>query len=342
MAQNTPSEPGRAAGNRHFPPPPPLVSKPKGLWRRTPPAIFPPILGLFGLGLSWRTLAAQPGMHRFDPMGQVILGATLLLFTFALLAWLSKPLRRPGVMMQEIAVLPGRAGVVAMVLSALLAAAAIRPFAPGMALILVWTGLAALSALGALIGVFLLRGPQEQRAVTPVFHLTYVGYIVAPLSLVPLGYTQVATVILWGTIPVAMLIWGLSLRQLVTRTPPAPLRPLLAIHLAPAGLFTTVSALLGYSTLAMAFGILALVILISLLGSVRWLLAAGFSPMWGAMTFPLAACATACLVGLGPAGLWIGAILLIAATGLIPWIAFQILKAWAKGALAEKTNAATA
>ena len=42
-----------------------------------------------------------------------------------------------------------------------------------------------------------------------------------------------ASALLWATLPIAALIWGISLAQLIGRIPPAPLRPLLAIHLAP-------------------------------------------------------------------------------------------------------------
>lgn len=326
---------------RHFPPPPPLVEKTPGLWRRTPPAIFPPMMGLFGLGHAWRVLGAQPGLEPVAPVGEAVLGATLLLYAFGLIAWLSKPLRRPGVLIEELAVLPGRAGVVAMVLCLFLAAGAIWPYAPGLASGMAFGGIAFLAALGALIGILLLRGPEEARTVTPVFHLTYVGFILAPTSLVPLGYATLGAVILGVMIGVAGLIWLASLRQLASRVPPAPLRPLLAIHLAPASLFATVSALLGYQALALGFALLALAILAALIAAARWLLAAGFSPLWGALTFPLAASATASMLGLGAAGPWFGVVLVMAATALNPYVAQRVLKAWAKGELGAKTNAAT-
>ncbi|GAB4268167.1 MAG: tellurium resistance protein [Pararhodobacter sp.] len=324
---------------RHFPPPPPLVEKTPGLWRRTPPAIFPPMMGLLGLGLAWRTLAAQPG--GLSPVAETILGAVLLLYAFGLVAYLAKPLRRPGVVVEDLAVLPGRAGLAAMVLSLLLAAAAVRPYAPGLALGMTIVGLVALAGLGLLIGVLLLRGPEEGRTVTPVFHLTYVGYILSPLTLIPLGHATLSSVILGVTVVIALAIWLASLRQLATRVPPAPLRLLLAIHLAPASLFATVSALAGYPTLAMGFGLLALAILVALVASGRWLLAAGFSPLWGALTFPLAASATASMLSLGTPGLWIGTVLMIAASALNPYVAKQVLTLWARGQLAAKTNAAT-
>jgi tellurite resistance protein len=327
---------------RHFPPPPPLVEKTPGLWRRTPPAIFPPMMGLFGLGHAWRVLAAQPGLEPLAPVGEAILGATLLLFAFGLVAWMTKPLRRPGVLIEELAVLPGRAGVVAMVLCLLLSAGALWPYAPGLATALAGIGIVALAALGTLIAVLLLRGPDEARTVTPVFHLTYVGYIIAPTALVPLGYHGLGTTILAITIVFAVLIWLASLRQLVSRVPPPPLRPLLAIHLAPASLFATVSALLAYDSLAFGFALLAMAFLATLLISARWILAAGFSPFWGALTFPLAASATASILALGSVGPWIGVVLIIIASALNPLVAQKVVKLWAKGELGAKTNAATA
>lgn len=327
---------------RHFPPPPPLAPPSPGLWRRTPPAIFPPMMGLFGLGLAWRTLAQVPGLQPLAPIGEALLGATLLLYAFGLTAWLAKPLRRPRAALDELQVLPGRAGMVAMVLCLMLAAAALTPYAPGLALGLVLAGIAALVVVGIAIALVLLGGPVEQRSVTPIFHLTYVGYILAPLSLVPLGHTGAARLLVLVSLIAALVIWALSLRQILTRIPPAPLRPLLAIHVAPASLLAITLTLLGHPAAAVGFGLLALALLATLVAASRWITVAGFSPLWGAFTFPLAAAASASILALGTAGLWIGAVLVLAASALNPWIAFRVLKGWAKGDLAAKTNAASA
>jgi tellurite resistance protein len=72
-----------------------------------------------------------------------------------------------------------------------------------------------------------------------------------------------------------------------------------------------------------------------------WLLEAGFSPLWGAFTFPLAAVANFWLV-LGGAWRLPGGLALVAATVVIPPIAIKVMQLWAKGQLAVKTNAATA
>lgn len=327
--------------NRHFPPPPPLVQKTPGLWRRTPPALFPPVMGLFGLGLGWRNLGMQPGLAPLAPVGEAILGAVILLYAFALVAWLSKPLRRPKVVIEELAVLPGRAGTVAMTLSLILSAAALRPYAPTLAFWLAILGMAALAVVGGLITWKVGSGPREGRGVTPIWHLTYVGYILAPLTLIPLGHTQPSVWILWLTMPGAVAIWLLSLRQLIRTIPPAPLRPFMAIHAAPAALFGTVATLLGFPWVGMGFAVFALILVALMAIRANWLLASGFSPLWAALTFPLAATASAAMIALGTPGLWIGAALLAFATGFNPWVAFRVYKSWAKGELGSKTNAAT-
>ena len=309
----------------------------RGLFRRTPPAIFPPVMGLFGLGLAWRRGTEAVGL--LPGLAEALLGAVTLLYLFALLAYLAKVARRPGVVAEDLRILPGRAGLTAANLSGMLLAAALVPYAPGLALGVLIAALVAHVLLGLTLLRLFLTGPEEARVITPVWHLTYVGYIIAPLSLIPLGYAGLAQGILYATIPVAAAIWAVSLYQIATRIPPAPLRPLLAIHLAPASLFATVAAMLGLGGLATGFLALALAILLVLLAAGVWLTQSGFSALWGAFTFPIAACASALLVnGWQVAGL----LVLAAATGIVVTIAVKVMQAWAKGGLAVKTNAAQA
>ena len=152
--------------------------------------------------------------------------------------------------------------------------------------------------------------------------------------------------VFWATLVAAVLIWAASALQFARETVPPPLRPLLAIHLAPASLLGTVALLLGNGTLGLAFGLIAIALLAVLLVSGRWLTAAGFTPFWGAMTFPLAAFSSLMMM-LGAAGYGelfriLGGIGLIVATFFIPWVAMKVYQLWIKGVLAEKTNSATA
>ncbi len=312
------------------------------LWRRTPPAIFPPIMGLFGLGLAWREGAIAFGL----PAGvaEAILGAVTLVFLFALVAYLAKVARRPGVVAEDLRVLPGRAGLAAMSLSLMLLAATLVPYSATVGAVVAIGAFVLHLVLAMLALRAILSGPPEARIVTPVWNLLFVGFIIGPLPGLQLGLTGVSTVILYAMIPVAVSVWAVSLWQLATRIPPAPLRPLLAIHLAPASLFATVAGRLGMEGLALAFVVLGGLIFLALIGAARWLTEAGFSPLWGAFTFPLAAYATALLVTVGnmDGGRIVGGLVLIAATLIVPPIAVKVMQAWAKGGLAAKTNAAQA
>jgi tellurite resistance protein len=66
-------------------------------------------------------------------VGDVVLGAVTLLWAFAAAGYLAKAARRPGVVAEDLRGLPGRAGLAAASLGALLAAAALAPLASGVA-----------------------------------------------------------------------------------------------------------------------------------------------------------------------------------------------------------------
>lgn len=315
-----------------------------GLFRRTPPAIFPGIFGLLGIGLAWRQGAAAFALP--DAIPETILGAVTLLYLFAFTAYVAKAVRRPGVVPEDLRVLPGRAGLSAMTLSLLLLAQVALPYGEGLARGFFFTGLAAHGALALLVIWVLATGPAEQRMVTPAWHLSFVGFILAPVVALPLGLVFLSQVIVWATAAAAGLVYAVSVAQLVRRVPPAPLRPLLAIHLAPISLFGIVAMVFGNFTVALVFAALAALVLAALLLAARFIAEAGFSPLWGAFTFPLAAFASLSLVIANAAGpdvfRLLGAVALVAGTVAIPWITARVLQAWAKGTLAAKTNAAIA
>ena len=327
----------RAYPAPEFPP-----RKPK-LFARTPPAIFPALLGLLGLGLALRKGAAVLGLSEGVVGGLVeaALGALLVVWVFAVVALKAKVIRRWGTLAEDMRVLPGRAGLAASSMSGMAAAAVLLPYAPKLALVLALASLLAHTILAVLLIVTLRQMPVEARGVNPAFHLAFVGFVVAAVPLAQLGHIQAARAILWGTMALAALIWGISLAQLIRSIPPAPLRPLLAIHLAPAALFATVAALTDQPLLATSFAAFGAVILLALLAAGKWITASGFSPLWGAFTFPLAAYASA-LLSLD--GVWQlpGLIVLALATAVIPVIGWKVLSLWPGNRLAAKTNAAEA
>lgn len=317
---------------------------PKGLWRRVPPAVFPAILGAMGLALAWRLAAGVFAL----PVGlaEALAGAMVALFGFAALAYGGKIARRPAVLAEELKILPGRSGVAAAVLCVYLLAGLIGLYLPGVARAVLVVGLGLhVITLAVLVDV-LRRGPVEARHVTPVWHLNWVGFIVVARVAVIIGWDGLAAVILWPALAAALLIWAVSAQQLSRALPPAPLRPLLAIHVAPAALLATVALALGIDWLGEALSWGALLLLLVLGLRAGWLLQAGFSPMWGALSFPLSATAGLWLLRVAQSGgaldRLIAAVLLVGASMAVLVILFMVLRDWARGRLAVKTNAAIA
>lgn len=321
-----------------YPPPEFPPRKPK-LFAKTPPVVFSVVLGLLGLGLALRRGAEVLGLP--GGLVEAALGAALGFWAFATVALLCKIARRPAVLLEDLRVLPGRAGMAACSMSAMLAAAVLVPYAPGLAYAVMVLALLAHGALAALVIWQIARSPKEQRVVTPVWHLSFVGGIVAAVPALALGRLDLAQVLLWWALPIAALIWGASLAQMIGRIPPAPLRPLLAIHLAPAALFSMVATGLGQGILAQSFAAFGGVILLAMLAGLRWVTVAGFSALWGSFTFPLVAYAAA-LIGLGGQAQQIGLGLLAASAVVVLWVAWKVVAMWPVGKLAAKTNAAEA
>lgn len=327
---------------RSYPAPEFPPRQPKA-FARTPPAIFPLILGLLALGLAARKGAEVLGLSQsvIGGLVEAALGALLILWLFAIVALKVKVIRRFGVIAEDMRVLPGRAGLAASTMTGMAAALVLVPYAPRLALVLALASLVAHAVMAAILVATLAKMPPEARVVNPAMHLAFVGFILGALPLGQLGYTGSAMALFWITLAIAVLIWAVSGWQLLRTMPPAPLRPLLAIHLAPAALFSRVANEAGHTQLGLGFVILGMVIFLALLASARWLTVSGFSPLWGAFTFPLGAFATALMT---QGGTWEapGLAVLVLALGIIPAIAWNVLKLWPGNRLAVKTNAAEA
>jgi tellurite resistance protein len=320
-------------------PPPEFPPRRAALFAKTPPAIFPSILGFLGLAIAVRLALGRLGLDRGP--GDLLAGIAVALWAFAMLAYLVKVLRRPVVVIEDLRVLPGRSGLAAMTMGGMAAATLVTAYSGPVAMVLMLAALAGHAVLAVLLMRLLASLPPEGRAVNPTLHLSFVGFIVAAPAALALGWGGLAEVLFWAVLPVALVIWGLSLRQFARAVPPAPLRPLLAIHVAPAALLATVAGLLAKPELATGFAGAGVVYAVVLLISGRWVAMAGVTPLWGAFTFPLAALATALIVT-GGMFLWPGIALAIAGLGVIPAILWWVLKRWPGGKLAAVTNAAEA
>lgn len=307
-----------------------------------PPAVFTPMLGTLGLGLAWTR--AVPAYGAPEAVGGLILGAVAALWAFAAVLYLRKLAGNPAALRHDASALPGRGGVAAGIMCGLVLSAALVPIWPGLAAVLLVTGLALQLAYVTLVAFILSASPPEARIVSPLWHLTFVGFIVAPLAATPLGWTPLSLVVLAWVIPMALFVYAASIRQLLTQTPPPPLRPLLAIHVAPSSLAGLNFDLLGWTTASQVAAVIATLIVLTLLAHARWITQAGFLPFWSAFTFPAAAYASLMTVHAAShplIRLW-GIAVLVGASLLIPWILWRVVRLWPGGRLAKMTNAAGA
>lgn len=320
--------------------PPPLVIPPPGLWRDTPPVLFGPILGLLGLGLLIRALSRALDLPVMGDLAQMLLGAMVLLHAFAVLAYVSKLRYRPSVLLEDVAVLPGRTGIAAGLAGLHLSGAALVPMVPWLALAMTLSGLALQAVYMAVVIRVMATGPAELRAISPTMNLIFTGHIMSSFALVPLGWTALAEGVFWLGLATALPIWVLSLLR--APSTPAPLRPLLVINLGPASVLASDAAGLGWVWLALGLALWSLLLAGWVAVRVNWVLESGFSPFWGSLTFPIAAFGQAMLRGLGVPGLWLAVAVGLVAVVAIPWIAVQVLRLWPGGRLARMTNAAIA
>lgn len=325
----------------HFAMPRPV---PPGRFRRVPPVMFLAVLAALELSLAW-----AGGVRAFalpDAAAQLLAGMVAAIAAFALFAYGCKLGRRPSVLADELAILPGRAGVGAAVLCAYLMAALVGTVmgqAAGRVLLVLGLCLHAV-LLVALLRV-LASGPAERRRVSPDWHLSLAGLAVAARAALVLDWPALAMLALPAALA-ALAIWALSLRQLLAARVPAPLRPLLALHLGPVAVLAAAALGLGWTgpgTL-LAWVALAGVLAMGLGG--RWLLADGFSAFWGAPAFALAATATAWAALWGaqpsePHRIVAGVLLVLATLGVVPVFAL-VLREWMQNRLPVTSNAAIA
>lgn len=325
----------------HFAMPRPV---PPGRFRRVPPVMFLSVLAALELGLAW--LVGVGAFALPVGAGQMLAGMIAAVAAFALFAYGCKLARRPSVLHEELAVLPGRAGVAAAVLSLYLLAALIgASLGMGAGRLLLVGGLVLHAVSVAALLRVLRDGPPELRAVAPDWHLSLAGLAVAAQAAMLLGWPALA----WLAVPAAIgvpLIWALSVRQFLRARVPAPLRPLLALHLAPVPVLASVLLAVGFPVVGAMLAWLALAGVLAMLAGGRWLLADGFSAFWGAPAFALAASAAAWvalwLAAPGETNRLIAGVLLVGATLAALPVLVLVLRDWARGRLPARSNAAIA
>lgn len=268
-------------------------------------------LGLGGLGLAWR----QAG---FAWVGEPLMALTGLAWVLILLLHAARALRHPEAALADWRN-PVRCGFVgAASIGMMLTAAALLPHAPALARALLLPAVVLHLVIGLSLLARVLRGEGSAAMLVPPLMIPLVGNVLAPLFLVPLGLPMLG----WMLFGVGMLLWlglqPLLLGRLFEAALPPPMRPSLAILLAPSAVGAlAVDALGGPAPAFLALYGLAAFTFALLLMVLRPMLGAGFSIGYWGFTFPLAAFTTATmkvapgLIGwgmLGFATLAIGAI----------------------------------
>ncbi len=313
------------------------------LWRSTPPAIFPVILGLVGLAHAWRGIGQNFGLP--VAFADLLLGITAALLVFFVLSYLAKLIARPGVLMEDLKSPPGRAGLSAVSMAFIVLAVGLVPFGE-VARYVWWFGVILHAIIVTFVVKAISKAPPEGRSVTPFQLLPFVGLSTTPLAGVPLGYGLLSQILAYLSLAAFVVILLQLAAKFIRTRPPEPLRPPFAIILAPLSLFGMAFGLFDMEPAFLAFYIAVWGYGIVLLVFAGWLTRAGFTPMWGSFTFPAATFTNINIMAMGKgvgvvatAGTIGGGLI---ATTLIFFIAYKALKMWASRKLAQKTGAAVA
>ncbi|MBI4292666.1 MAG: dicarboxylate transporter/tellurite-resistance protein TehA [Betaproteobacteria bacterium] len=266
------------------------------VYERIPASFFSMVMGIAGLGLAWR--AAAVPLRVPIPVGNAIVAAASLLWLALALCYAAKWLREPARARAEWkhAIQGAFVGLLPATLLLLLPAGASYLGVTAKALFFI--AAAAQSALGAAMVARWFSETQDPDLATPAWHLAVVaGHLFAANAAASLGYKLTG----WGFFGAGVISWllieSIVFARLMQREPlPPPLRPLIAIELAPpAVIVIAYLALVDGEVDAVALALLGYSLFVGaiLLFLARYLTRAPFGPGYWAFTFPFAALSVA-------------------------------------------------
>jgi tellurite resistance protein len=311
-------------------------------YRRTPPALFPCLLGSIGLALLWQKMPEFGApLWIGEALGAIVLG----LFGFTFVCYAIKLILRPSVVLDDLKIGPARGAVSAGSVCLMLLAALILPYDFRVAAVVWWSGLI-LQVVYLICVVITLKSVENMRAtLTPVLLLPFVGFIVAAIAGPDLGYRCMSITILALAAPLYIWIAIESLLNAKTRGAEPPNRAGFAILLAPPSVYAVASYFIWNDAVFYWFWLVALIAGIALVPFIPWMVRGGFKPSWGAFTFPLTAFSTAMMLGV-QAGFVMAVVPMAIGVGLasvlVPYVVFKTFSAWGLGKLTEATKAAVA
>jgi len=309
------------------------------LWKRTPPAIFPVTLGYMGLSLAWRNSANVLPIPHY--IGGILLGLSTAFFLYFLAFYVAKLIGRPSVILEDLKSPPLRAGIAAIPMSLMLVAAALLPFNISVPEVW-WTGVILQYCTSIAVLWALWRDPK--RAFSPFMYLTFVGPVVGPIAGIKLGYVTESYWLTMGALVAFVVIFFGYLWRLTKAFPAQPFRPSLAITLAPLSLFALSFGMLGMESWFVVFYWIAWAAFVAVMALMPWMTSGGWTPVWGAFTFPLATFTNVQILALSKGFGFVaevGTILGLAiGTPIVFYIVYRASMAWVTGALSEKSGAA--
>ncbi|MBE9476725.1 MAG: hypothetical protein IME92_06225 [Proteobacteria bacterium] len=311
-------------------------------WRRTPPVLFPCLLGFIGLGLAWRRAAE---VWPVSPIiGEGILLVSCLLFMATGTSYHMKLSLRPSVIFEDLKIGPARGAVSAGSMCLMLYAAAMTPYLFELAQLFWWAAVLQHAGYMVCVTLAIAKSDTQLSDVNPSIILPYVGYILASVGGPALGYATLSGILLMVTIPGCIFIIILSLVNLKRFGVNKTLRSSYFIILAPLSIYGIGSFNIWPTSSYAIFWTIALVCGLCMVPFLRWFSAGGWTPAWGAFTFPLSAFAGVMLTGVqsgfGPVA-EIGSVLALGlATLVVPYVVWKTYLYWIVGKLAQATGAA--
>lgn len=314
------------------------------LWRQTPPAAFPVCLGFMSLALGWRgTADVLPWIS--EDIGNLMLAASTGYFLWFVAFYLRKLIARPMVLFEDMHTSPARAGIAAMAMAMMLLAAALLPFGVSVPQVW-WTGVVMQIIASAIVLQAMWREPAEKRHFSTFQYLTFVGPVVGPIAGVPLGYVWQSTLLVMAAL-LAYVIVTTGILLTIRRNPVLPpLRPSMMIFLAPLCMFALGFGMLGYDMVFTVFYWAGSMVALGLLMLVPWMIKGGYTPIWGAFTFPIGAFLNVQVMAVakGHGILAVTGVYAAMAIGtpVVLYLVYRTVMEWVTGDLARKSGAATA
>ena len=290
-------------------------------------------LGLGGLGLAWRHMAeAHPALR---PVGEALMALTALVWAALVTLHAIRALAHPHAVREDWQH-PFRASFIgAASIGMMLTAAALTPHLPGLARAVLLLAVILHLGIGLSLLARVMRGAGSPAMLAPPLMIPLVGNVLAPIFCAPLGLVPLG----WMLFGIGMLLWlglqPLLYARIFAGPLPPPMRPSLAILIAPPAVGALAMDALGGPPQAVwaLYGLAAFVFALVLM-ALRSMVAGGFGLGFWAFTFPLAAFSTITMK-LGPG--WTGWVMLALTTIVIGLIAARTAILAARGAYLRAT-----